>query len=277
MQTILITGASSGIGLATARRFADAGWFVYAGVRSPDEMTVSLPTLTFLPLDVTDETSVKAAVRQIEQEVDHLDVVFCNAGHGLLRALGQATSYEIKQLFETNVFGVIRTIEACLPLLKQAPDGSHLLATSSVSGLVGQPMNELYCASKFAIEGLFESLATYYKPYFNIDVTLIEPAAVETNFTANVLDQLERTGGLHEDDFKPIITAYLQTYRTRHADRQSAEALAEVIFEVVHRDERPLRIRTTEADEHFVAHKTHHDPSGLEGIAKIRRLTLNLD
>ncbi|HAB34323.1 MAG TPA: short-chain dehydrogenase, partial [Exiguobacterium sp.] len=187
------------------------------------------------------------------------------------------TSYEIKQLFETNVFGVIRTIEACLPLLKQAPEGSHLLATSSVSGLVGQPMNELYCASKFAIEGLFESLATYYKPYFNIDVTLIEPAAVETNFTANVLDQLERTGGLHEDDFKPIITAYLQTYRTRHADRQSAEALAEVIFEVVHRDERPLRIRTTEADEHFVAHKTHHDPSGLEGVAKIRRLTLNLD
>ena len=172
--------------------------------------------------------SLKQAVSVIEQEVGHLNALFCNAGQGLLRALGQATSYEITQLFDINVFGVMRTIECCLPLLKAAPNGSHLLATSSISGLVGQPMNEIYCASKFALEGLFESLATYYKPFFSIDVTLIEPAAVETNFTANVLDRLEQTGGLHEDDFKPIIESYLRTYRVRHAERQSPETIAEL-------------------------------------------------
>ncbi|HCN57854.1 MAG TPA: short-chain dehydrogenase [Exiguobacterium sp.] len=279
MRTIFITGASSGIGLATATRFAEEGWTVYAGTRelTPALEQAALPHLHFLEVDVTDITSLKQAVSVIEQEVGHLNALFCNAGQGLLRALGQATSYEITQLFDINVFGVMRTIECCLPLLKAAPNGSHLLATSSISGLVGQPMNEIYCASKFALEGLFESLATYYKPFFSIDVTLIEPAAVETNFTASVLDRLEQTGGLHEDDFKPIIESYLRTYRVRHAERQSPETIAELIFELVHADEKPLRVRTAPEDEAFVAHKTANDPSGLVGTLKTRQLTLNLD
>ncbi|MCT4780806.1 MULTISPECIES: SDR family NAD(P)-dependent oxidoreductase [Exiguobacterium] len=279
MRTIFITGASSGIGLATATRFADEGWTVYAGIRqvTPELEQHTLPHLHFLEVDVTDLTSLKQAVSVIEQEAGHLNALFCNAGQGLLRALGQATSYEIKQLFDTNVFGVMRTIECCLPLLKAAPQGSHLLATSSISGLVGQPMNEIYCASKFALEGLFESLATYYKPFFSIDVTLIEPAAVETNFTANVLDRLEQTGGLHDDDFKPIVERYLKTYRIRHKNRQAASEIAELIFDLVQSDEKPLRVRTAPEDEAFVAHKTANDPSGLVGTLKTRQLTLNLD
>ncbi|OIN65998.1 short-chain dehydrogenase [Exiguobacterium sp. KRL4] len=279
MRTIFITGASSGIGLATATRFADEGWTVYAGIRqvTPELEQHALPHLHFIEVDVTDLTSLKQAVSVIEQEVGHLNALFCNAGQGLLRALGQATSYEIKQLFDTNVFGVMQTIECCLPLLKAAPQGSHLLATSSISGLVGQPMNEIYCASKFALEGLFESLATYYKPFFSIDVTLIEPAAVETNFTANVLDRLEQTGGLHDDDFKPIVERYLKTYRVRHKNRQAASEIAELIFDLVQSDEKPLRVRTAPEDEAFVAHKTANDPSGLVGTLKTRQLTLNLD
>ena len=279
MRTIFITGASSGIGLATATRFAEEGWTVYAGIRewTPALEQQAMPNLHFLEVDVTDLASLKQAVAVIEQEVGHLNALFCNAGQGLLRALGQATSYEINQLFDINVFGVMRTVECCLPLLKAAPHGSHLLATSSISGLVGQPMNEIYCASKFALEGLFESLATYYKPFFAIDVTLIEPAAVETNFTASVLDRLEQPGGLHEDDFKPIVESYLRTYRIRHQDRQSADDIAELVFDLVHADEKPLRVRTAPEDEAFVAHKTAHDPSGLIGTVKTRQLTLNLD
>lgn len=279
MRTIFITGASSGIGLATATRFAEEGWTVYAGIRewTPALEQQAMPNLHFLEVDVTDLTSLKQAVAVIEQEVGHLNALFCNAGQGLLRALGQATSYEINQLFDINVFGVMRTVECCLPLLKAAPHGSHLLATSSISGLVGQPMNEIYCASKFALEGLFESLATYYKPFFSIDVTLIEPAAVETNFTASILDRLEQTGGLHEDDFKPIVESYLRTYRIRHQERQSADAIAELVFDLVHADEKPLRVRTAPEDEAFVAHKTANDPSGLIGTVKTRQLTLNLD
>ncbi|WP_214850867.1 SDR family NAD(P)-dependent oxidoreductase [Exiguobacterium sp. s193] len=278
MKSIFITGASSGIGLATAQRFAKSGWTVYAGVREQVASRFDEPHLHFITVDVTDTVSLKQAAQLIEQEVGHLDVLFCNAGQGLLRAIGQATSYEINQLFETNVFGVMRTIEQCLPLLKAAPHGSHLLATSSTSGLVGQPLNEIYCASKFAVEGLFESLATYYKPFFSIDVTLIEPGAVETNFTASVLDRLEQSGGLHDDAFKPIVETYLRLYRKRHATRQASSEIAELVYALVHMNEpKPVRVRTTPVDEAFVAHKTSADPSGLIGITKTRQLTLNLE
>ncbi|REE56297.1 NADP-dependent 3-hydroxy acid dehydrogenase YdfG [Paenibacillus taihuensis] len=278
-QTIAITGASTGIGLATAQLFAAKGWTVFAGTRNLEREQAAyseVADLHWLEMEVTDPASLERAFAAIAEKTGgKLDVLFCNAGYGYLRALGQAPMNEIEDVFDTNVYGVINTIKAGLPLLREAGKG-HLLATSSVGGLVGQPFNEIYCASKFAVEGLFESLATYYKPLFNIDVTLIEPGAIATNFVQAVYKNINATGGMLDDEYKPLIDAYVSNFTKRASVPQTAESVAEVVLDVVQREEKPLRIRTSEAAEAFSAHKTVNDPTGNAGVLGVRKLHLGL-
>ncbi|MFC5403435.1 SDR family oxidoreductase [Cohnella soli] len=278
-KTIAITGASSGIGLSTALLFARKGWTVFAGTRNLEREQATYgnePDLHWLKMDVTDTDSLQQAFATIAGKTGgKLDVLFCNAGFGYLRALGQASMDEIRSVFDTNVYGVMNTIKIGLPLLCEAGKG-HILATSSVGGLVGQPFNEIYCASKFAVEGLLESLATYYKPLFNIDVTLVEPGAIATNFVQTVYKNLGETGGILDDEYKSLIDTYAGNFAKRASVPQSADSVAEVVFDVVLREEKPLRLRTSEAAEAFTAHKTQNDPTGLEGMLNTRKLHLGL-
>lgn len=277
-KIICITGASSGIGLATALRFAREGWTVYAGTRNPErdqELYRQENHLHFVQLEVTDPASIQAAIDRITLEQGSLDVLFANAGFGYLRALGQAPVEDIHRVFDTNVYGVMHTIRAALPLLRSS-GYAHIVATSSVGGLVGQPMNEIYCASKFAVEGLLESLATYYKPQFNIDVTLLEPGAIATEFTKTVMGHVAGTGGILEDEYKPVIDAYTAAFLQRNVEPQTAESVAEVMWELVHMETKPVRIRTSERAEAFVAHKVSTDPTGLDGVLSTRKIQLNM-
>ncbi|BBH24186.1 short-chain dehydrogenase/reductase [Paenibacillus baekrokdamisoli] len=277
-KVIAITGASAGIGLATALKFASNGWRVYAGTRNlarDQEQYGDVENLQFLEMEVTRPETLQSAFDVIEQEHGRIDVLFCNAGYGFLRALGQATTEEIEAVFNTNVHGVINTIKAGLPLLRKSTCG-HIVATSSVGGLVGQPFNEIYCASKFAIEGLLEGMATYYKPLFNIDITLLEPGAIATNFNSTVLGQIQQTGGIRDDEYKAIIESYIHNFSTRNSVPQTAESVADVMADLVNMETKPLRIRTSEAAEKFVAYKIGNDPSGLDGMLNTRKLQLNL-
>ncbi|MEK0317661.1 SDR family oxidoreductase [Cohnella sp. 56] len=279
MNSIMaITGASSGIGLSTALKFAKKGsWTVYAGTRNVErdaQQYADVPNLHFIEMEVTDPASLQAAFDRIEAQAGRLDVLFCNAGFGYLRALGQADPADIERVFDTNVYGVMHTIRAALPLLRKGNSG-HIIATSSVGGLVGQPFNEIYCASKFAVEGLLESLATYYKPAFGIDVTLLEPGAIATNFTDTVMAQVESSGGIREDEYKPVLMRYLEAFRARTSVPQTADSVADVVWGVVHSDPKPLRIRTSEAAEAFVRFKAQQDPTGLDGVTNTRKLHLN--
>ncbi|MGO4273466.1 SDR family oxidoreductase [Paenibacillus sp. TAF58] len=277
-KIIAITGASSGIGLATALKFSEIGWTVYAGTRNVERDQAQYghqANLHFIEMEVTSPESMEQAFAVIEKNHGHLDVLFCNAGFGFLRALGQATMEEIHNVFDTNVYGVMHTIRAGLPLLRKS-DAGHLVATTSVGGLVGQPFNEIYCAAKFAVEGLLESLATYYKPTFNIDVTLLEPGAIATNFNSTVLGHVQKTGGILEDEYKPMITQYLDTFTKRNSVPQTSESVAEVMVQLVTElDPKPLRIRTSEAAEAFVQYKVSQDPTGLDGMLNTRKLHLN--
>lgn len=281
MQKIMcITGASSGIGLAAAIRFARGGWMVYAGTRHIERDQAQYAhegegNLHFVEMEVTDPESLSSVFELIEQKHGRLDLLFCNAGFGFLRALGQASIEDIQRVFDTNVYGVMHTIRAALPLLRKAPAG-HIVATSSVGGLVGQPFNEIYCASKFAVEGLLESLATYYKPLFNIDVTLLEPGAIATNFNQTVIGHLESTGGFLDDEYKPMIQTYLDQFAKRTSVPQTSESVAEVLWELAGMEPKPLRLRTSETAEAFVAFKAEKDPSGLEGMLNTRKLHLGL-
>ncbi|CDN42278.1 MULTISPECIES: SDR family oxidoreductase [Paenibacillus] len=274
-----ITGASSGIGLASALKLASEGVRVYAGTRNLERDSMrhaGTANLTFLEMEVTDPASLERAFRTIEEEQGRLDLLFCNAGFGCLRALGQAEMADIERVFDTNVYGVMNTIRAALPLLRRSGQG-YIMTTSSVGGLVGQPFNEIYCASKFAVEGLMESLATYYKPAFNIDITLLEPGAIATEFTGTVMNHLQQTGGILEDEYKPILTRYMDNFAARTSVPQTSESVAEVVWSLVQAADKPLRIRTSEAAEAFARFKTEQDPTGLIGLKNTRRLHLNID
>ncbi|MFC5528862.1 SDR family oxidoreductase [Cohnella yongneupensis] len=276
-RIIAITGASSGIGLATALKFGREGWTVYAGTRNAErdrQLYADNANVHFVEMEVTDPTALQTVVDRIDAEHGRLDVLFCNAGFGYLRALGQADLADIHRVFDTNVYGVMHTIRAALPLLRKG-DGGHIIATSSVGGLVGQPLNEIYCASKFAVEGLLESLATYYKPAFNIDITLLEPGAIATSFVSTVMSQVEKTGGILDDEYKPVLMRYIEGFNSRNSVPQTSESVADVVWDVVHSDPKPLRVRTSEAAESFVRFKAEKDPTGLEGVKYTRKLQLN--
>jgi len=278
-KVICITGASSGVGLATALTFARNGWIVYAGTRNlarDEAQFAGEENLHFLEIDVVHPDSIECAMQVITEEQGRIDLLFCNAGFGFIRTLGQASFEQIQNVFDTNVYGVMHTIRAALPLLIKAESG-HIIATSSVGGLVGQPLNEIYCASKFAVEGLLESLATYYKPLFNIDVTLIEPGAIETHFAKTALDQVAATGGVLDDEYKSIVETYIDMFTKRNAVSQTPESIADLVMELTQMETKPLRVRTSEAAERFVSHKVQVDPTGLKGIAQTRKIQLGIE
>ncbi|NXJ05429.1 DHB1 dehydrogenase, partial [Odontophorus gujanensis] len=191
-STVLITGCSSGIGLGLAVRLAaDAArrFKVFAtmrdlakGERLLERLGGRCPdTLELLQLDVTDPRSLAAAVHCMRGQ--RLDVLVCNAGVGLLGPLELCSEQAMRAVFEVNVFGAVRTIQAFLPAMKQRRAG-RIVVSSSVGGLRGMPFNAVYCASKFALEGLCESLAIVLRP-FDIHVTLVECGPVHTAFMDN--------------------------------------------------------------------------------------------
>ncbi|NXG78492.1 DHB1 dehydrogenase, partial [Baryphthengus martii] len=192
--TVLITGCSSGIGLGLAARLAadNAHRFkVYATMRDlakGERLLQSLGgccpnTLELLQLDVTNPPSLAAAAQRVQgQQLDVL--VVCNAGVGLMGPLETCSDQAMKTVFDVNLFGAIRTIQAFLPAMKRRRAG-RIIISSSIGGLQGLPFNSVYCASKFALEGLCESLAIVLQP-FNIHLTLVECGPINTSFLANL-------------------------------------------------------------------------------------------
>lgn len=221
-------------------------------------------------LDVTIQAQILDLLRSLKDE-GGMSILLITHDLGVVAEMA-----DIERVFDTNVYGVMNTIRAALPLLRHSGQG-YIMTTSSVGGLVGQPFNEIYCASKFAVEGLMESLATYYKPAFNIDITLLEPGAIATEFTGTVMNHLQQTGGILEDEYKPILTRYMDNFAARTSVPQTSESVAEVVWSLVQAADKPLRIRTSEAAEAFARFKTEQDPTGLIGLKNTRRLHLNID
>ncbi|XP_024920538.1 17-beta-hydroxysteroid dehydrogenase type 1 [Cynoglossus semilaevis] len=192
-KVVLITGCSSGIGLSLAVRLASdpqKSFKVYATMRNLDKKERLLEsvkglhrdTMDILQMDVTDQRSIHdARDRVVEKRVD---ILVCNAGVGLMGPLELQSLNSMRQILEVNLLGTIQTIQAFLPEMKAQGRG-HILVTGSTGGLHGLPFNEVYCASKFAIEGACESLAVLLQ-HFNIHVSLIECGPVNTNFLVNL-------------------------------------------------------------------------------------------
>jgi NAD(P)-dependent dehydrogenase (short-subunit alcohol dehydrogenase family) len=181
-RVVLITGASSGIGRATAQLLAGRGHQVFGGVRAP-ATTPSLAGVAFVPLDVRDEASVKACVEEVRSRAGRIDTLINNAGVNLVGAVEETSIGQAQALFDTNVIGVLRMIQAVLPDMRRQGAG-QIVNISSILGFMPAPFMGVYASTKHAIEGLSESLDHEVRS-FGIRVVLIEPHYIRTNLDAS--------------------------------------------------------------------------------------------
>ena len=177
----LVTGASSGIGLVTAQALAQAGYRVFGTSRKP---VPSSSGVTMLVGDVTDEASVKSLVQEIVKQVGRIDLVVNNAGIGLLGGAEESSIAQAQRLFDVNVFGVARVVNAVLPVMRTQKSG-RIINMSSILGLIPSPYNAFYASTKHAIEGYSESLDHEVRQ-FGIRVVLVEPGVTRTAFEENL-------------------------------------------------------------------------------------------
>ena len=159
-------------------------------------------------LDVTDIESIQTTVKRILKNEEKIDILINNAGAGFVKTTEHASDDEIMWQLNLNLMGVIRMTKAVLPSMRARREG-HIINISSVGGLVGQPFNEIYCATKFGVEGYTEALSSYVQPKFNVKFSVIEPGGIQSEFTNNVMAQLDSTGGIQSDEYKPILNTYL--------------------------------------------------------------------
>jgi NAD(P)-dependent dehydrogenase (short-subunit alcohol dehydrogenase family) len=186
-QTVLITGATDGLGRAAALLLAQKGYRVFAAGRSTekraelDRLAASgkLP-LESLELDVCDENSVSRALQQVLQKAGNLDVLINNAGVGLMAVAEELKLEDLRRIYETNIFGLLRMTQAVLPHMRARKSG-RILMLSSVAGILTPPTYGAYSSSKHAVEALSNALRLELYP-FNIEVILIEPGYIMTNF-----------------------------------------------------------------------------------------------
>jgi NAD(P)-dependent dehydrogenase (short-subunit alcohol dehydrogenase family) len=268
-QIALITGTSTGLGLALSEQLAKASWKVYATMRNIEKGTAIVDLqkagldIELLSLDVQSQQSVDDVVKTIIDQEGQIDLLINNAGIGFIKTTEQVTEEEYKNVFDINTFGQIRCTKAVLPYMREKKQG-RIVSISSVGGLVGQPLNEIYCASKFALEGYYESLATYVTPYFGVEFMIVEPGGISSEFANNVLSKLENEGGFPKGEYEQVLHDYLgsRTHRTEGVFQTSSE-VAEVVLAQLNASELPLRVRTSPWGEDLCRYKTEADPTGL--------------
>ena len=193
-RVALVTGASSGIGEATTRQLLAAGWRVYAGARRVDRMQpLASAGARLLALDVSDDVSMQQAIDTIRSETGRLDALVNNAGYGSYGALEDVPLDEGRRQFEVNVFGLARLTQLALPMMRAQRSG-RIVNITSIGGKVGEPFGSWYHATKFAVEGLSDSLRMELHP-FGIDVVIIEPGAIRTEWNGIARDGLIRHSG----------------------------------------------------------------------------------
>ncbi|WCT14324.1 SDR family oxidoreductase [Mucilaginibacter jinjuensis] len=221
-KTIFITGASSGLGKATAKLFHDKGWKVIATMRNPENETefAQLAHVTVLPLDVTNTEQISEITGKVVHDFE-VDVVFNNAGYGLSGPLEAISEDQLLRQINTNLLGVIRVTQAFIPYFRTRQKGLFI-TTSSLGGLIGFPFSSLYHATKWGLEGWSESMA-YELKSIQVGIKLIEPGAIQTDFM----------GRSYDKSFHP---AYDELFNRFFANVDGvtftpAEKIAEVVFE----------------------------------------------
>lgn len=226
-QTILITGASSGIGRATAKHFHNQGWNVIATMRSPEKETElnALERVLIARLDVQDTASIDTAVAAGHAKFGRIDVLLNNAGYGAYGPLEATPLEKIRRQYEVNVLGLLATTKAVLPHFRANRSGT-IVNVSSMGGRMTFPLGTLYHGTKFAVEGLSEALHYELGP-IGVRVKIIEPGAVHTDFAGRSFD-FSNDEGLAE--YQPLVQSLFTALGPMMANASPPELVAEAIF-----------------------------------------------
>jgi NAD(P)-dependent dehydrogenase (short-subunit alcohol dehydrogenase family) len=223
-KVVLITGASSGVGQSTARLFSRRSYKVFGTSRNPSAAQ-NIPGVEMLPLDVRTDESVQACVDAVANRDGRIDVLINNAGHELAGALEELTAEDARAQFETNFFGVVRTVDAVLPLMRRQKRG-HIINVSSLAGLSAVPFLGIYCASKFALEGYTEALRYEVKP-FNVRVSMTEASFLKTPMRNHRQVAANRIA-----EYDPWRERALKAIRAYEEEGPGPELVAETLFEI---------------------------------------------
>ncbi len=264
-KTIFITGASSGLGKATAHLFAEKGWNVIATMRHPEKETEwsQLKHVTLLPLDVTNVNQITDTVGKALALSD-IDIVFNNAGYGLAGPLEGTNDDQLVRQINTNLLGVIRVTQAFIPHFRHRKAGLFI-STTSIGGLITFPLNSVYHATKWALEGWSESLAFELNP-FGIKVKTVSPGGIKTDFMSRSLDM-----GQH-DAYNEIQDKVLTEFmRPERADNYSTpEQIAQVVFEAATDEKDQLRyVAGTDAKDLYAQRLAVGDEVFRKGMAQL--------
>jgi NAD(P)-dependent dehydrogenase (short-subunit alcohol dehydrogenase family) len=240
-RVVVVTGASQGIGFETALAFARAGDRVVATSRVPQPFPadqVAGLALTRVALDVTDQGSVDRLASQVLEEFGRVDVLVNNAGQGFTGTTEELSIADIQRSLDVNFLGAVRMTKAFLPGMRAAGSG-HLIAVSSIGGVVGQPFCDAYCAAKHALEGLYESMHPVVAPA-GVRVSIIQPGPVGS-------DHVNRSVMLtpEDDAIAELKTRYLTMTEAAFARAQGADLVADVIVACANDPAPKLRYQTS--------------------------------
>ncbi|MEP6900970.1 MAG: SDR family oxidoreductase [Actinomycetota bacterium] len=237
-KVILITGASSGIGMETAKLFQTKNWRVAATMRTPEkaEDLQRVADIETFRLDVTDIDSIKKAIAEVLEKFGRIDAVVNNAGYAVVGAFESASAEQIERQYQTNVFGVMNVCREILPVFREQKRGI-IVNVASVGGRMTFPLYSLYNSTKWAVEGFSESLQ-YEVEQFNIRIKIIEPGPIKTDFYDRSQD-LTRKEGLTAYDY--FIDKALPNMMKAGETAPDGSIVAETIYEAVTDDSKKLR------------------------------------
>ena len=243
-KVALVTGSSSGIGFETALLLSKSGFHTYASMRNLEKSkniteivnTENLP-LRVIQLDVNDDISVKNAINKIIAENGRIDVLINNAGYGLFSPIEDITLDQVKEQFETNLFGVVRVTKEVLPIMRKQRKGI-IVNVSSGAGRVAIPVSSAYVATKFALEGLSESMR-YELKEFGINIIIIEPGVIRTNFVENM--KTAGTRSRSESPYADLIGRTLKGFGGLMDNSSPPKLVAEAILNAITSKEPEIR------------------------------------
>ncbi|MGC4103453.1 SDR family oxidoreductase [Ferruginibacter sp.] len=224
MKTIFITGASTGLGKATAKLFHEKGWHVIATMRDTSKETelTQLKNVTVLPLDVTNKEQIIATVQQAIAQHD-IDVVLNNAGYGLIGPLEALSDDQLVKQVNTNLLGVMRVTRAFIPYFRQKKNGLFI-TTTSIGGLIAFPLGSAYHATKWALEGWSESMA-FELNSFGVNIKTVSPGGIKTEFMGRSLDLAS------VPEYEAMTQTMMQSAGAMMETASAPEQIAAVIYE----------------------------------------------